>query len=88
MSEETAVDVLAETHGQSWDAIAKCREGARSTHARVMSLLRDQSMVPSDCEFVAFGSLAREEITTGSDLDWTLLVDGARAYRNIRRPVF
>ena len=32
--------------------------------------------MPSDSSLVAFGSLARGEYTEGSDLDWTLLVDG------------
>jgi hypothetical protein len=32
--------------------------------------------VPNDSSLVAFGSLARGEYTEGSDLDWTLLVDG------------
>ncbi|PRQ08439.1 nucleotidyltransferase domain-containing protein [Enhygromyxa salina] len=34
------------------------------------------SAVPQDTSFVAFGSLARGELTSGSDLDWTLLLDG------------
>lgn len=32
--------------------------------------------MPDDTSLVVFGSLARGELTTGSDLDWTLLVDG------------
>jgi len=31
----------------------------------------------SDCSIVAFGSLARREFTSDSDLDWSLLIDGA-----------
>jgi hypothetical protein len=34
-------------------------------------------LVPGDTAFVVFGSLARGEWTSGSDVDWTLLVDGA-----------
>jgi len=30
----------------------------------------------SDVDLVIFGSIARGECTTGSDVDWTLLVDG------------
>ena len=29
-----------------------------------------------DTSIVVFGSLARSELTSGSDLDWVLLVDG------------
>ena len=32
--------------------------------------------MPADASLVVFGSLARGEWTSGSDLDWTLLVDG------------
>jgi hypothetical protein len=32
--------------------------------------------IPPDTSFVVFGSLARSEFTLGSDLDWTLLLDG------------
>jgi predicted nucleotidyltransferase len=31
---------------------------------------------PSDTSVVVYGSLARGEFTEGSDIDWTLLVDG------------
>ncbi len=30
----------------------------------------------SDEDFIVFGSIARRECTEGSDIDWTLLVDG------------
>jgi len=33
-------------------------------------------MIRPDSAFVVFGSLARKEYTNGSDLDWTLLIDG------------
>src|SRR6185295_11361298 len=41
---------------------------------RLSALLRDQE--PSDTSIVVFGSLARGEYTEGSDVDWTLLIDG------------
>lgn len=37
-------------------------------------MLREE--VPSDTSVVVFGSLARGEYTPGSDVDWTLLIDG------------
>jgi predicted nucleotidyltransferase len=33
-------------------------------------------MTSSDVSIVVFGSLARDEFTEGSDVDWTLLIDG------------
>lgn len=39
-------------------------------------MLETTSLRPVDASFVVFGSLARDEFTAGSDLDWTLLVDG------------
>ena len=35
-----------------------------------------QGLTNSDCSFVVVGSLARQEFTSGSDVDWTLLLDG------------
>lgn len=36
----------------------------------------DDVPLPSEVSLVAFGSLARKEFTSGSDLDWALLIDG------------
>ncbi len=33
-------------------------------------------LISGDCELIVFGSLARNEYTFESDLDWTLLIDG------------
>jgi hypothetical protein len=38
---------------------------------------RLHDLVPPDTSIVVFGSLARLETTRDSDVDWTLLVDGA-----------
>jgi hypothetical protein len=38
--------------------------------------LQSKRLIPSDASFVVFGSLARGEYSQGSDVDWTLLVDG------------
>jgi hypothetical protein len=39
-------------------------------------VLSHERLVPADTSVVVFGSLARGEWTNGSDVDWTLLVDG------------
>jgi len=41
-------------------------------------------LLTEDTSVVVFGSLARDEYTSGSDADWTLLIDGA-ADSNHRR---
>lgn len=43
-------------------------------HAALSTALADAA--PENCGLVVFGSLARQEMTAGSDVDWTLLVDG------------
>ncbi|MDR9892954.1 nucleotidyltransferase domain-containing protein, partial [Pseudenterobacter timonensis] len=37
---------------------------------------RERKYLSEDTSFVVFGSLARREWTSGSDLDWTFLIDG------------
>jgi hypothetical protein len=44
--------------------------------ARISRIVQKDKLVPSDSGLIIFGSLARGECTTGSDVDWTLLIDG------------
>lgn len=60
--------------GQRFPNIAAARRLTADTLARLADLL--QREVPSDTSVVVFGSLARGEYTTRSDVDWTLLIDG------------
>ncbi|MBP1886478.1 nucleotidyltransferase domain-containing protein [Sinorhizobium mexicanum] len=43
---------------------------------KVLAKLADGLLPTDEGSFVVFGSLARGEYTTGSDLDWTVLIDG------------
>jgi predicted nucleotidyltransferase len=72
----SAIDTLAEACSGSWTNIAASRAGAEVEREKIRSLLKSRRLVPSDTAFVVFGSLARCEWTSGSDIDWTLLVDG------------
>lgn len=54
----------------------KAATAAEIKRAEIASSLTKGGLVPSDTSIVVFGSLARAEWTGGSDLDWTLLVDG------------
>jgi len=74
----TAGDVakLETAHGATWTAIGQARRRAIDTRDELGRLVREARVVPQDTAFVVFGSLAREEVTEGSDVDWALLVDG------------
>jgi predicted nucleotidyltransferase len=60
--------------GQSWAHLAAAQERTFKERRRLQSALKD--LDSADSSIVVFGSLGREEFTPGSDVDWTLLVDG------------
>jgi predicted nucleotidyltransferase len=68
------VESLERRLGVERKAIRKAWRGAQHKKTQIEAAIKD---VPSsDMSFVVFGSLARGEWTVGSDLDWTLLIDG------------
>lgn len=69
------VDLLRERTGEEWRYIASARERSRELLLRLQNGLFP--IIRADTTFVVFGSLARLEFTDQSDIDWTLLVDGA-----------
>jgi predicted nucleotidyltransferase len=70
------IATLEQATGSSWDAIRAATEAAADKRKTLVEQLATSKLVPPDTTFVMFGSLARNELTDGSDLDWTLLVDG------------
>jgi len=70
----SVIHQVEEKAGREFPHLAAARALSATTHARLTGLLADQT--PSDTSIVVFGSLARGEYTAGSDLDWTLLIDG------------
>src|SRR3984885_1071718 len=65
---------LSRRIGVQWPNI----EAARTFSRETLVLLR-RALADSDCDdtsVVVLGSLGREEFTSGSDIDWNLLVDG------------
>jgi predicted nucleotidyltransferase len=68
------LDLLQERLGVRWSAIERAREEASRTRAVLEDGLG--RFGTEDTSVVVFGSLARGETTSGSDVDWTLLVDG------------
>jgi predicted nucleotidyltransferase len=75
-------DELCSRDGTRWEAIRSARSKARHRREKLRNEFRQ--VVRSDMELIVFGSLAREEWTSGSDIDWSLLVDGQTAPGDMR----
>ena len=60
------------------DILRTCREASLRKRKELDQLLSRQipGYTSEDTSLVVFGSLARGEWTSGSDLDWTYLIDG------------
>lgn len=71
--DKDGLSTLADRLGTEFPAITLARQSCAEHVQRLRSLFES---APSNTAIVAFGSLAREEWTSGSDVDWTLLVDG------------
>jgi len=68
------IERLEQKVGRAFPHVMGARELARSTLAELRALLA--GLEPEDTSIIVFGSFARGEYTRGSDIDWTLLVDG------------
>lgn len=75
MSRGNHVVALQSRLGADWPHLTAAREAALEKLTVLRSALA-QFEVP-DTSIVVFGSLARLEFTSESDIDWTLLLDGA-----------
>jgi predicted nucleotidyltransferase len=67
------LDQLMSTLGRDWPAILDARSLTQNRQAELQQLLSGEDS--SDANIVVYGSMARSEMTEGSDLDWTLLLD-------------
>jgi predicted nucleotidyltransferase len=72
---QTAFDELSSRLGEEWPSIRAGRDEARQRTLELRGYVAALKP-PANTSVVGFGSLAREEWTSGSDLDWTLLIDG------------
>ncbi len=65
---------LSEDTGKSWPTMTAGQRDA----VEVQNILQGQlrQFTSDDVDIVVFGSLARREWTSGSDVDWTMLIDG------------
>jgi hypothetical protein len=59
---------------RNWRSIAKARADSAEVQGSLQRLFFEHRA--SDTSVVAFGSVARREMTRSSDLDWILLIDG------------
>lgn len=72
---QSPVQVLEANLRADWEHIRKARDRARRKRDELRSALA--GFDSEDTSIVVFGSLARDEFTDGSDIDWTLLIDGS-----------
>lgn len=68
------LDQLEARLGANWRSIRAARTATKQRRAELKSAFAPYSS--PDTSLVVFGSVAREEVTSGSDLDWILLIDG------------
>jgi len=73
-SPKSAIDQLEQKLGVSWSNIAKARRATDTSRSILQKAFAGR--VAADTSVVIFGSIARKEVTSGSDADWILLVDG------------
>lgn len=72
---QSPVQVLEARLGGNWEHIRNARERAHNRRNELKSAL--SGFDSEDTSVVVFGSLARDEFTEGSDIDWTLVIDGS-----------
>lgn len=70
----TPVDQLEQRLRCQWPAIREARQKTSNTRTALNDLFSMRAS--SDTSVVVFGSVARQEVTSSSDLDWILLIDG------------
>ena len=68
------LDKLEARLGSTWLSIRQAQKATRTRRAELTESL--VQLGSPDTSLVVFGSVAREEVTSGSDLDWILLIDG------------
>jgi predicted nucleotidyltransferase len=80
-SEGNPVSTLERRVQATWTSLAQARLRAQETREMLGRAL--ESACSSELSIVVYGSLARNEFTEGSDVDWTLLIDGPANYRHL-----
>lgn len=73
--QSTNISVLEQSLGRAWANIQTAKSLAEETRTKLRAAV--SGLDSEDTSIVVSGSLARDEFTEGSDIDWTLLVDGS-----------
>ena len=73
-SSQSPVDILAQKTSGTWSHLKDARVRAQEMRTKNADALK--GLDTDDTSIVVFGSLARDEATEQSDVDWTLLIDG------------
>jgi len=71
----TEVEQLEKKLVADWSHLRQARKAALEKKAQLRGVL--SGLDSEDTSVVVSGSLARDEFTSGSDIDWTLLIDGS-----------
>ena len=81
------VQSLSKVMGRTWPTVSKGRSAATEVLEALSNKL--SAFISDDVDLVVFGSLARREWTSGSDIDWTMLIDGqvATDHRSLAREI-
>jgi predicted nucleotidyltransferase len=74
LEQPSELDRLRETLGIEFPNIDGARADASAFRQRLEPAL--DGLTSEDASIALFGSLARDEFTSGSDVDWTVLIDG------------
>jgi predicted nucleotidyltransferase len=72
---ESKITLLERRLDAAWSNIRQAETYSQEKRAELRSAF--ERVDSEDTSIVVFGSLARNEFTPGSDIDWTLLVDGS-----------
>lgn len=77
----TELLLLRKRLGEKWPHLMRAKKKAQVERERLNAALLNHTH--HDTSIVVFGSLARDEFTRGSDVDWTLLLDGPSDPRHL-----
>ena len=70
----SSIDILEKRLGADWSAIRKAKQDTAARLADLDATFKEK--IAPDTSLILFGSIARQEMTGGSDSDWILLIDG------------
>ncbi|MFT3703099.1 MAG: nucleotidyltransferase domain-containing protein [Agriterribacter sp.] len=70
------VSEFAIKHDKRWNELEKAEKLTEKNIQTIANTLMPLKLASTDVDIVVFGSIARNECTVKSDVDWTILVDG------------